>query len=61
MSIDWAKAGKIAYPVVSLLVLGTGMSMIMAFDGLMIPGMLVGVAGIIMLLCLIPLYKGLKD
>lgn len=59
--IDWAKAGKIAYTVVSLLVLGAGMSMIMVFDGLMIPGMIVGVAGIIMLLCLIPLYKGLKD
>lgn len=59
--INWAKTGKIAYAVVSLLVLGAGMSMIMVFDGLMIPGMVVGAAGIIMLLCLIPLYKGLKD
>lgn len=58
--INWAKTGKIAYGVVSALVLGVGMSMIMVYEGLMLPGIVVGMVGIVMLLCLIPLCKGLK-
>lgn len=59
--INWALTGKIAYGVVSTLVLGAGMSMILVFENLLLPGMIVGVVGIVMLLCLIPLCKGLKD
>lgn len=59
--INWQKTGKIAYGVVSALVLGAGMSMIMVFENLLVPGIIVGVAGVVMLLCLIPLCKGLKD
>ena len=59
--INWALTGKIAYGVVSALVLGAGMSMILVFENLLLPGMIVGVVGIVMLLCLIPLCKGLKD
>ncbi|MBE5783813.1 MAG: hypothetical protein E7329_10915 [Clostridiales bacterium] len=57
--IDWKKTGKIAYAAVSALVLGLGMALVMVWE-MMLPGMLVGVLGIVMLLCLIPLYKGLK-
>lgn len=59
--INWALTGKIAYGVVSTLVLGAGMSMILVFENLLLPGMIVGVVGIVMLLCLIPLCKGLKE
>lgn len=59
--INWALTGKIAYGVVSALVLGAGMSMILVAENLLLPGMIVGVVGIVMLLCLIPLCKGLKD
>ena len=58
--VNWPLVGKAAYCVVSLLVLGAGMAMIMAYDGLMIPGMIVGVVGIVLLLGLIPVFKGLK-
>lgn len=58
--VNWKLAGKIAYGVAAALVLGTGMAMIMAFEGLMIPGMLVGIVGIVLLLGLIPVFKGLK-
>ena len=58
--VNWNKVGKIAYCVVVCLVLGTGMSMIMAFEGLMIPGMLVGIVGIVLALGLIPVFKGLR-
>lgn len=58
--IDWNKAGKIAYCVAAALVLGAGMAMIMAFEGLMIPGMIVGIVGIVLVLGIIPVFKGLK-
>lgn len=58
--VNWNKVGKVAYCVVAVLVLGTGMSMIMAFEGLMIPGMIVGVVGIVLALGLIPVFRGLK-
>ena len=47
--------------MVSVLVLGVGMNMIMAFEGMMIPGMIVGVVGIVLLLGIIPVVKGLKE
>lgn len=53
--------GKIIYGVISSLVFGVGMCMTMVFDGMMIPGILVGILGIVMLLCLIPMCFGLKE
>ena len=50
----------VALSVAGALVLGVGMCMTMVWDGLMIPGIIVGVIGIVLLLCLIPLCKGLK-
>lgn len=58
--INWNKVGKIAYCVAAALVLGTGMAMIMAFEGLMIPGIVVGIVGIVLALGIIPVLKGLK-
>lgn len=58
--VNWNKVGKIAYCMIAALVLGTGMAMIMAFEGLMIPGIIVGIVGIVLLLGLIPVFKGLK-
>ena len=45
--------------VVGAIVLGVGMWMSMVW-GMMIPGIIVGIIGIVALLCLIPLIKGLK-
>lgn len=52
---------KVLYGVLSSLVLGTGMSMIMMFEGMMLIGIIVGIVGIVMLLFLIPMCIGLKD
>lgn len=57
---NWKLMGKIAYGTVSALVLGAGMSMIMAFEGMMLAGVIVGFVGIIMLVCLIPMFTGFK-
>lgn len=59
--VNWQKVGKATYCVVSVLVLGVGMSMIMAFVGMMIPGIIVGIVGIVLLLGIIPVVKGLKE
>ena len=41
------------------LVLGAGMCMTMVWD-MMVPGILIGIVGIVLLLCLIPVVKGLE-
>lgn len=52
--------GTIALSVAGALVFGVGMCMTIVWDGLMLPGIIVGILGIILLICLIPLYRGLK-
>lgn len=51
--------GTTLFGVVGALVLGVGMCMTMIWN-MMVPGVIVGVVGIVLLLCLIPLCKGLK-
>ena len=51
--------GIIALAVLGALVLGAGMCLVMVWERLTL-GILVGIVGIVMLLCLIPLTKGLK-
>jgi hypothetical protein len=57
--INWKVVGKVVYGIAAALVLGVGMCLIMVWN-LMLPGILVGIAGIVMLLCLIPMCIGLK-
>lgn len=45
--------------VIGAITLGVGMCLVMVWSHL-VPGILVGLAGILLLLCLIPLIKGLK-
>lgn len=52
--------GTAALGIVGALVLGVGMCMTMVWQNLMVPGIVVGVIGLVLLLCLIPLCKGLK-
>ena len=55
-----AKAvGTVALGVLGALGLGVGMCMTMVWN-LMVPGIVVGIAGIVLLLCLIPVVKGLE-
>ncbi len=56
---DWKLIGKIAYAVAAALILGLGMCLIMVWNA-MLPGIVIGIAGILMLLGLIPLFMGLK-
>ncbi len=45
--------------IVGAIVLGVGMCMVMIWD-MLVPGIIVGIVGIVLLLCLIPVIKGLK-
>ncbi|MFV0400342.1 MAG: hypothetical protein ACK5LX_06935 [Oscillospiraceae bacterium] len=46
--------------IIGALALGVGMCMTMVWSGLMIPGIIVGVIGILFMMCLIPMVKGLR-
>lgn len=47
------------FGVLASVVLGIGMCMAMVWN-MMVPGIIVGTVGIVLLLCLIPICKGLK-
>lgn len=47
------------FGVLATVVFGVGMCMTMVWN-MMVPGIVVGIVGIVLLLCLIPLCKGLK-
>ena len=51
--------GAVLLGVAGALVLGVGMCMTMIWN-MLVPGILIGIVGIVLLLCLIPLLKGLK-
>lgn len=52
--------GLIAMGTAGTLLLGLGMSIVMVWENLLIWGIIVGIAGIATLICLIPVWKGLK-
>lgn len=52
--------GKILYGIFATLVFGAGMCMTLVMEGMMIWGILVGIVGIGLLLCLIPMCLGWK-
>lgn len=55
-----AKAfGTVALGIAGALALGVGMCLTMVWY-LLVPGIIVGIAGIVLLMCLIPICKGLK-
>lgn len=60
IKITGKAVGTVALGIIGALVFGIGMCMVMVWEGLMVPGIIVGVLGIILLLCLIPLCRGLK-
>lgn len=53
--------GRVIYGIIAAIIFGVGMCMTMVFDGMMILGIIVGIAGIVLLLFLIPICGGLKD
>lgn len=56
-----AKAiGIVIFGIIGSLTFGIGMCMTMVWTNLMIQGILIGVIGIVILICLIPMSKGLN-
>lgn len=54
------RIGKILYAFFAALVFGAGMCMTMVLEGMMVQGIIVGIVGIVLLLCLIPMCLGFK-
>lgn len=61
VKLNGRNIARVVYGIVSALVLGTGMCMTTVWDGLMVPGIILGIAGIAMLIGLFPIIKGIKD
>lgn len=59
IKLNGKSVGAVLLGVAGALTLGVGLSMVMVWSGLLIPGIAVGTMGIILLMCLIPLVKGL--
>jgi len=59
IKINWKLLCKILFGIFGALVFGTGLCLIMIWK-LMLPGIAVGVTGILLLLMLIPMFLGLK-
>lgn len=51
----------VIFGIVSVIVFGLGMCMTMLWDNYMILGIVVGMVGIAMLICLIPMAKGIIE
>ena len=60
VKITGKTVGTVALGIIGALIFGVGMCMVMVWEGMMVPGIIVGVIGIVLLLCLIPVCKGLK-
>ncbi len=60
IEINGKTIGTIIYGIFSTIVFGVGMCMTMVWSNLMIPGIVVGIVGIVLLLGLIPMIKGIK-
>ena len=60
VKISGKTVGIVLYAVFATLVFGAGMCMTMVWEGLLVWGIVIGIVGIVLLLGLIPLCKGLK-
>ena len=60
VKVSGKPVGIVLDAVFAPLVCGTGMCMTMVWDGLLVWGIAIGIVGIVLLLGLIPLCKGLK-
>lgn len=58
--INGRTVGIVIYSIISTIIFGVAMCMTMVWDGLMIPGIIVGIVGIALLIGLIPMIKGIK-
>lgn len=59
VKMDGKTIGIVLLGVIGALVLGVGMCLVMVWE-MLVPGIIVGLVGIVLLLCLIPLVKGIK-
>lgn len=59
IKLDGKAIGTVLFGIVGALALGVGMCMVMVWD-MLVWGIVVCLIGIVLLLCLIPIVKGLK-
>ena len=60
VSLNFRTVAIVLLGIVGALMLGLGMCLVMLWN-MLIPGIGIGLAGIVLMLCLIPLIRGLED
>lgn len=60
ITLNTKTIGIFLLSMIGALILGLGMCMTMVWEGMLIPGIAIGIIGIVLLLCLMPLCKGLQ-
>lgn len=58
-NVSWKAVGKVLYGILAAMVLGVGMCLVLVWDQL-VWGIAAGLAGVLLLLLLIPMCLGLK-
>lgn len=61
VNVNIKTVGIALFGIMGTMVLGIGMCMSMVWQGLLIQGIILGLIGIVLLICLIPLCKGIKQ
>lgn len=56
---NWKTIGKVIYGIFASLVFGIGMAMVMV-ENMMLWGIIVGIVGIVLIICLVPMCIGFK-
>lgn len=59
IKISGKTIGEILFGVIGVLFLGVGMSLVMVYN-IMVVGILLGIVGIVLLICLIPMIMGIQ-
>ena len=60
IKVSGKTVGVVIYGVFSTIVFGVGMCLTMVWNEYMIPGIIVGIVGIVLIVGLIPMIKGIK-
>lgn len=61
VTLNGKTVATILLGIIGALALGIGMCMVMVWKNLMLPGIIVGIIGIVLLLALIPICKGIHE
>lgn len=61
VTLNGKTIATVLFGMIGALAFGAGMCMVMVWQNLMLPGIIIGIIGIVLLLALVPICKGLHE